>query len=217
MTSASDQVLPFDERYRCTATARSGDRCRRRSIPGGSVCTMHGGASPQAKAAAQRRLEQMRLEGEIGALLDELDLPGDEDPDEVLRGAMKSATVMVELLKAFVAEMSAVVGPDHLGDLRAHPNVILLGDWTDRAARYAKLALDYGLEERRVIVDEARIELMRVFVVGVLLELGHEPSSAPVRFALERWAPVLDGAPAPLPVTSPVVDVVAVGDDGEPF
>lgn len=43
---------------RCTATARqTGQRCKRRPIPGGSVCIIHGGAAPQVAAAARQRLQ----------------------------------------------------------------------------------------------------------------------------------------------------------------
>ena len=42
---------------RCTATSKqSGVRCKRRPIPGGLVCVIHGGAAPQVQAAAQARL-----------------------------------------------------------------------------------------------------------------------------------------------------------------
>lgn len=50
-----DSVDPMDAR-RCSATARSGERCKRRPIPGGAVCVMHGGAAPQVRAKAAERL-----------------------------------------------------------------------------------------------------------------------------------------------------------------
>ena len=41
---------------RCTATAKgSGQQCKRRPIPGGTVCVKHGGAAPQVQAAAEQR------------------------------------------------------------------------------------------------------------------------------------------------------------------
>ena len=44
-------------RRQCEATSKqSGERCKRRPIPGGHVCVMHGGAAPQVKFAADRRL-----------------------------------------------------------------------------------------------------------------------------------------------------------------
>ena len=43
----------------CTARSkRTGQRCRRASMLGGNVCRAHGGAAPQTKAKAQRRLQQ---------------------------------------------------------------------------------------------------------------------------------------------------------------
>jgi hypothetical protein len=41
----------------CTATAKgSGQRCKRRPIPGGTVCVKHGGGAPQVRGKAMERL-----------------------------------------------------------------------------------------------------------------------------------------------------------------
>ena len=43
----------------CTARSkRTGERCRLPSMLGGNVCRSHGGAAPQTRAKAQRRLAQ---------------------------------------------------------------------------------------------------------------------------------------------------------------
>ena len=42
-------------------TTSNGTPCRRAAYPGGTRCHLHGGASPQAKAAAQRVLDRARL------------------------------------------------------------------------------------------------------------------------------------------------------------
>src|SRR4051812_37765045 len=43
----------------CSATARSGNRCRRAPVSGAAVCRLHGGAAPQVLArAAGRRAER---------------------------------------------------------------------------------------------------------------------------------------------------------------
>lgn len=57
-TGANGRKIFDDElgRRRCTATARSGDRCRNRPIVGGAVCRFHGGAAPQVRKSAHRRL-----------------------------------------------------------------------------------------------------------------------------------------------------------------
>lgn len=42
---------------RCTARSKqSGVRCKRVPIPGGTVCTMHGGAAPQVQKSAKERI-----------------------------------------------------------------------------------------------------------------------------------------------------------------
>lgn len=78
----------------CTARSkRTGQRCRLASMLGGNVCRAHGGAAPQTKAKAQRRLQQaadalvqrllgMALDGEVAdhlalaAIRDALDRAG---------------------------------------------------------------------------------------------------------------------------------------------
>jgi len=44
-------------RVRCTALRTNGRPCRAWAIHGGWVCWTHGGAAPQVRLAAQRRLE----------------------------------------------------------------------------------------------------------------------------------------------------------------
>lgn len=68
---------------RCKAKARSGERCKRSAIPGGFVCVMHGGASPAARAAADRR----KAEAEVVALTEVIwstDAPPVSNPIESL-------------------------------------------------------------------------------------------------------------------------------------
>lgn len=49
-----------DDSRRCTAMAKStGERCKRRPIPGGFVCVLHGGAAPQTRDKARRRLLEL--------------------------------------------------------------------------------------------------------------------------------------------------------------
>lgn len=46
----------------CTATAKgSRQRCKRRPIPGGTVCVKHGGGAPQVQLKAEERLLALRV------------------------------------------------------------------------------------------------------------------------------------------------------------
>lgn len=49
----------MDDRPRCTATNRQGNRCGKSPIIGGTVCRMHGGAAPQVIAKAKERLQAL--------------------------------------------------------------------------------------------------------------------------------------------------------------
>lgn len=49
------------EARQCTAKSKgSGNRCKRRPIPGGAVCVMHGGKAPQVQMAAAERLKSLQ-------------------------------------------------------------------------------------------------------------------------------------------------------------
>ena len=46
---------------RCAGhSSRTGLPCKKRPIKGGTVCQTHGGGAPQVKAAAEKRLEDLR-------------------------------------------------------------------------------------------------------------------------------------------------------------
>jgi hypothetical protein len=149
--------LRFNPALRCTANSKqAGRRCRRPASPGQSVCYLHGGRSPQAMRKAQERLEKAKLEGEIAQLAAELgeDEAGIVDPIDLLNRSMATSRQMLGLVETLLGEQADLTGPDHLGDLRAHPLAVLLADWAQIAARTANLALRAGIDERRIELAE---------------------------------------------------------------
>jgi hypothetical protein len=51
------EITPPMEKRQCTAKSKqSGVRCKRRPIPGGSVCVMHGGGTAAARAKGEAML-----------------------------------------------------------------------------------------------------------------------------------------------------------------
>lgn len=152
-------TVPDDRR--CTAhTKASGgqNRCKRAAIPGGTVCTKHGGGAPQVRNAANRRLQREQLDGAIGGLLAELEDEARKSPPvAVLLDAVHRCSAMAQVLGAYVGGLGPddLFGPDHLGDARPHVAVTMYETWLDRAARAAKLACDAGVDEQivRAVVD----------------------------------------------------------------
>lgn len=70
--AALAQAEPVEVAKRqCTATNRQGERCKRYPIPGGTVCTNHGGGAPQVKRRAQQRLLDA-IDPAISVLIEEM-------------------------------------------------------------------------------------------------------------------------------------------------
>jgi len=70
-----------DTRRQCTATNRSGNRCGRAPIIGGTVCKAHGGGAPQVIRAARLRLAEL-VEPAIATLAREM-RDADESRDRI--------------------------------------------------------------------------------------------------------------------------------------
>lgn len=156
--------MPFDERYRCEAqSSRQGRRCRNRKIRGSTVCRFHGAGAPHVREKAAWRVEEERLRSDAGRMLHELELE-DRSVEEVLPDLVRRADAMMRLLAVRAADEG--MDPDSRWFLAYRQAM------KDTGAIGA-LVGGLRLEERRVIVDEERAELMASFVRAVLNELGH--------------------------------------------
>jgi hypothetical protein len=80
---------PWGQRARCTAV-RNGRRCRKGTIPGGTVCNTHGGASPQVRRRAKLRVLQL-LDPALGQLARIIANPDDQ------RTALAAIKLVAEL------------------------------------------------------------------------------------------------------------------------
>lgn len=89
-------------------------------------------------------------------------------PVEVLVDAVRRSAAMVALLGGLVGELDAVHRLDHEGVQRPDVLVLLYGTWVDRSARAAKLALDAGVEERQVRLEEHHGRGIATVLRGVL-------------------------------------------------
>lgn len=147
----------------CSATARrTGKRCERNAMKGQDVCYTHGGAARHNRRAGERRVEKERVDNELAVLLDELEADlGEVDPLQVLAEQMRHATAMATVLRLMVGDLNGtgLIVDGAFGSF-PHPALKLYREWSDQAARLAKLGIDAGLERRRVELAEREADLM---------------------------------------------------------
>jgi predicted transcriptional regulator len=153
------------------------------------VCSKHGGMATQVREAARRRYEFAAVEGEIGKLLRDADMPQQHPLDGLLEVVRHSGAMMrmLSLQCAALAERGVVgvtdddfgkphyymkseglVGVDHEGDGAPHVLVTLYERWSLLHMRACKTALDANIDERLVRNAEATSEkFFRVFAQAV--------------------------------------------------
>jgi hypothetical protein len=133
MTDETSQVVATHER-RCSARTSAGHECANAPIDGGTVCRVHGGSAPAVKAAAARRVVEARVLSTVESLRLEL---GQRHPIDVLLDQIERLAALAVLWEREADfDRSAKAATD--------------------AGRLAKLALDAGVDERRVRMAEAQ-------------------------------------------------------------
>ena len=166
-----------DHKGRCTAhSRRDGSPCGSYPMKGQTVCRLHGGKAPQALAAGERRVKSR----EAAELLARYGEPVETDPLQSLLDALWRAAGAVVWLDQELARQqeiaaeaerpgsSVVVQQTKFGqDIAALAK--LYGEWVDRQARYAKAAVEAGLDERMVHLAEAQGKLLADTIEAVLL------------------------------------------------
>lgn len=132
----------------CGARTRSGRPCRRPAGHGTAHvgfgrCVLHGGMTPSHVRAAERE----RALGEIATMGGAIEV----GPIELLLAAVYRAAGVCAWLRLKVEGLRA----DELVDGgRVSVWAQMEAEWLDRAARYAKMALDAGVAERQVRIAE---------------------------------------------------------------
>ncbi len=129
---------------------------------------MHGGASPQARAAAERRL----LEADASRLLAELDVAPVGDP---LAGLLKLAGQVLAWQESTAALVNALDSPRYRGangaeQLRAE--VALYERAMDRACQVLATIAKLGIEERLVRLTEQQAEAVLSAINAALEAVG---------------------------------------------
>lgn len=174
----------LDVREKCTAKSkRSGERCKRWPIRGGTVCAIHGGNSPTVRAAAKRRLEEAEAQKAVVTLGVRRDvMPGDALLEEVQWTAghvmfLRSKVQELEDKELVWGLAKEEVGDDGVKVTHAASTSV----WYDLYERERKhlvqvcsAALKAGVEERRVRLAESQGAQVAAVIQRVLdgLELS---------------------------------------------
>jgi hypothetical protein len=167
----------------CTAHRSSSGRsvrCKARPVNGSPVCKTHGGVAKQTKAAGLARIQFAQAEGEIAALLRAVDLP-EQHPIDGLLEAVRHTGAMMRMLGYFVSQLKrdptvntyvtedgvekvaaddALWGVNHVGDTAPHVLVGLYEKWVALHVRACKTALEAGIDERRIRLEEQQTDVM---------------------------------------------------------
>lgn len=179
--------------------------CKAWAIRGGTVCNKHGGAAPQVRAAAQRRLR----EAEANALMLTLGEPVPGDPAEIIAERIAARNGHVRWLYARVqalepealtwgmtrrktavardasreadekTEGRTFAGTDEGDTYEAKPSIwyALYVEAADKLEKLCIEAMRVGLLERQVRLDERMADMWVRVIDGMLVDLGHDPNA----------------------------------------
>jgi hypothetical protein len=152
---------------RCVGHNGSGAPCGNWPIRGATICHKHGGSARHIKEAARRRVEAQVAERAVVTY----GLPREIDPTQALLEELYRTAGHVGYLGALVADLQE-------GDLKQldaegkfeKASVWVEMYWKERGhfAKVAKLAIDAGIEERRVKMAEAQGEQLSQVIRDVL-------------------------------------------------
>jgi hypothetical protein len=187
---------------RCTAKNKQGNRCGLTPVPGASVCWRHGGRAPQVQRKAI-----VVAELQAWGLADTAEDPGEVLLRLVTQSSRRAAFYAGLLEQQYAAQASAddpdgtTTLPAGVGALIGHKMgmggkdgilytveeairglVQLEAMERDRCARFAKLALDAGIQERQVRLAERQgaliVEILRAVLADPELGLTAEQRKA---------------------------------------
>lgn len=148
---------------RCTATARTtGERCTQFAVPGAKVCHWHGGGSPAVRAKGQQRLAEEKAEQLLGKVWDPDAAPVENVVDALLKLAGQTMHALDQLGRRL-----------DLDDGLSGEVVPIAWRAALREARQLLVSLEQlNLEQRRVQVESARLDLMAAAYIAMVDALG---------------------------------------------
>lgn len=173
----------------CTGHISSGERkgqpCRKAPIDGATVCRSHGGASPQAKAAAAQRKAEAKARLKLGDAGEAV-----TDPIGKLMGIAGRAVAFMEQLGARVDQLTFATGDDRA---EARADIVVYGRSIKDAGSLVESIIRMGIAERLAKAESDKAAAWIEFIDGVLADLGHNPRDPEVSGAVVRRLELVQG------------------------
>jgi len=172
----------MDESKRCIAMAkRTGQRCGLARIPGTTVCAKHGGAAPQVRAAAARRVAEQKLR-EAAMKLDVDPQDVSTDPVTLLSGMIGSGALMMERFSRLVDRCEDGQSPVYTarsGMRQVRPEFAALRAERESLGRHLELWLKVSMAQAQLSRDQEKTQTIDLVttalttaVTNVLLRRG---------------------------------------------
>jgi hypothetical protein len=192
----------MDESKRCIATSkRTGQRCGLARIPGTTVCAKHGGAAPQVRAAAARRVAEQKVRA-IAMKLEVGPQDVSTDPVALLSGMIHSSAVMMERFSRLVDRCEDGQSPVYTarsGVRQIRPEFAALRAERESLGRHLELWLKVSMAQAQVSRDQEKTQTidlvataLAIAVTNVLLRRGldlslHEEFMDEFRRTARAW------------------------------
>ena len=172
----------MDETKRCTATSkRTGQRCGLARIPGTTVCAKHGGAAPQVRAAAARRVAEQKVR-KLAMKLDVDPQYVSTDPVALLSGMIHSGAIMMERFSRLVDRCEDGQSPVYTarsGVRQVRPEFAALRAERESLGRHLELWLKVSMAQAQLSRDQEKTQTIDLVttalttaVTNVLLRRG---------------------------------------------
>lgn len=182
-----------DGRVICGAKTKAETPCGLNPLEGGTRCKKHGGGSPQARKAAEKRIAEAKAKVTMEKAVQTLGLPVDIDPGKALLDEIAVTYGHVQWLRGKVQDLTPDelvwgvtqtdegIGPQGPVDTKtekAAPNVWYTLYMTEREhlVKVTTTALKAGIEERRVKLAESQGQLLAEAIRRILAALNLSPA-----------------------------------------
>jgi hypothetical protein len=192
----------MDESKRCAATSkRTGQRCGLARIPGTTVCAKHGGAAPQVRAAAARRVAEQKVR-KLAMKLDVGPQDVSTDPVALLSGMIHSGAIMMERFSRLVdryEDGQGLVYTAKSGVRQIRPEFAALRAERESLGRHLELWLKVSMAQAQISRDQEKVQTidlvgtaLTIAVTNVLMRHGldlslHDDFMEEFRRAAKAW------------------------------